>query len=114
LEKPRWWVFGSTKRRNRALWGRFLRLVGYRFDTYPDFSYSLWKVNSQKFVKGVPGITHADDTPYPTREYATSARFFLGGHHDRRGKGNLVARRERKSGVVPRGWAAGYHRNRMF
>jgi hypothetical protein len=41
LEKPRWWVFGSTKHQNRALWGRFLGLVGYRFDTYPEFSYSL-------------------------------------------------------------------------
>jgi hypothetical protein len=35
------WVFGSTKHRNRALWGRFVRLVGYRFDSYPEFSYSL-------------------------------------------------------------------------
>src|SRR5215203_5751178 len=26
---------------NRALWGCFLPLVGYRFDTYPEFSYSL-------------------------------------------------------------------------
>ena len=33
--------FGSTKHQNRVLWGRFLRLVGYRFDTYPKFSYSL-------------------------------------------------------------------------
>jgi hypothetical protein len=31
----------STKYRNIALWGRFLSPVGYRFDTYPEFSYSL-------------------------------------------------------------------------
>jgi hypothetical protein len=31
----------STKHRNTALWGRFLRLVVYWFDTYPVFSYSL-------------------------------------------------------------------------
>ena len=41
MEKHRWWHFGSTKHRNIALWGRFVRLVGYRFDTYPVFSYSL-------------------------------------------------------------------------
>jgi hypothetical protein len=40
-EKPRWWIFGSTKHQNRALRGCFLRLVGYRFDAYPEFSYSL-------------------------------------------------------------------------
>jgi hypothetical protein len=41
LEKPCWWLFGSTKHQNRALCGRFLRLVGYRFDACPEFSYSL-------------------------------------------------------------------------
>jgi hypothetical protein len=34
-------VLSSTIHQNRALWGRLLRLVGYRFDTYPEFSYSL-------------------------------------------------------------------------
>ena len=33
--------FGSMRYRSIALWGRSLRLVRYRFDTYPEFSYSL-------------------------------------------------------------------------
>ena len=40
------------------------------------------------------------------------ARYLLGGHHDRRGKGNLLARSERKSSVlpgVPRGRPAWHH-----
>ncbi len=32
--------FGSAKRQNGALWSRFLRLVGYGFGPYPDFSDS--------------------------------------------------------------------------
>jgi hypothetical protein len=31
----------STKHQNRALLVRFVRLVGYRFDAYWEFSYSL-------------------------------------------------------------------------
>ena len=36
------------------------------------------------------------------------------GHHDRCGKGNLVARPERKGSVLLWGWQDGYRRNGMF
>src|ERR671913_1965719 len=39
------------------------------------------------------------------------ARYLLCGHHDRCGKGNLLARRDRKSDVLLWGWQERYHRN---
>ncbi len=39
--------FGSAKRQNGALSSRFLRLVGYRFGPYPDFSDSFRKLNEK-------------------------------------------------------------------
>jgi hypothetical protein len=42
------------------------------------------------------------------------ARCLFGGHHDRCGKGDEVAKRKRTGGVLLWGWKAWYHRNGMF
>jgi hypothetical protein len=55
--------FGSAKRQNGALSSRFLRLVGYRFGPYPDFSDSFWKGNSAKFGRDkVPALQPTEPT----------------------------------------------------
>lgn len=61
---------GGAIRQNRAPLGRFLRLVGYRFGTYPDSPDSLWKGRSANFtLRGfskvamalVLGLRHLED-----------------------------------------------------
>ena len=67
--------FGSAKRQNGALWSRFLRLVGYGFGPYPDFSDRFRRgiLGSPTFCWcsgfGPPGFLRELFTPTPSGRY---------------------------------------------